>query len=202
MSAVTNLPKTRIQQYTPAQPAVPPTAQVTQVYLQPAQLLPGMLWKITIIDAGPPSETHVASYQSLPTDGTTEIINGILAAFDPTVDDFFSQLVVTADYDLRILTIVSPGFIIVQATVTPPFSKWELVAFPYALAEPVIRGAYSDALREAGQTDKAMAEEQGAVADVTDRVTKALAPGYNDLTDHRAPAPRYRGKLQGQGPPK
>jgi hypothetical protein len=201
MSSVNDLPKTRLQQYTPAQPATPPTAQVSQVYLQPAQLLPGMLWTITMMDAA--SETHEVNYQSLPTDGATEIINGILAGFNPVPpDDFFNQLVVTADYALRTLTIVSPGYIIVQASVTPPFSKWEMVAFPFALAEPVIRGVYSDALREGGQTDKALAEEQGAVAEVVDRGTKALAPGFTDLTDTRAPAARYRGKLQGQNAPK
>src|SRR4029077_14954972 len=123
MSSVNDLPKTRLQQYTPAQPAVPPTAQVTQVYLQPAQLLPGMLWKIRMTDAA--SVIHRVRYQSLPTDGATEIINGLLAAFNPTPpDDFFSELVVTADYSLRTLTIVSPGYLIVEATVTPPFSKW------------------------------------------------------------------------------
>jgi hypothetical protein len=195
------LPETRIQPFTAAHPAIPPTAQVTRVYLQPPQVVPGSTWTITIIDDA--GEPHVALYQALPTDGVTEIINGILAAFHPSPpDDLFSQLVITPDFSLRTLTIVSPGYITVQAAFTPAFSKWEPVLFPYALAEPVIRGAYADALREAGQTDKALAEEQATLQEVADRVTKALPPGYNDLTDVRAPAPRYRGKLQGQNAPK
>ena len=191
---ITPLPKSRIQQYTAAQPALPPTAQVTQIYLQPGQLVAGSVWVITVIDAD--GSTHVATYQSAPSDGPTEIINGILAAFNPTPpDDCFNELVVTANYALRFITIVSAEPIAVQASVTAPSdaaSKWELVAFPYALAEPVIRGAYSDGLREAGQTDKGMAEEQGAVAEVGDRIGKASATGYDALTDQQRPAPRYR----------
>jgi hypothetical protein len=195
------LSKTNIQHYAAARPAIPPTAQVTQVTLTPGgEVLPGCMWTITVTDTD--GSVHVASYQSLPTDGVTEIINGILAAFTPhPPDECFEELVVTADYDLKLITIVSPEYIIVEASVTPPLglNKWELVAFPYALIEPVVRGAYSDALREAGQTDKAMAEEQITVQEQGDRVTKALAPGYNPLTDQLAPAPRYRSKLPAQG---
>ena len=161
----------------------------------------GSLWTITITEAD--GSKHVASYQALPPDGQTEIINGILAAFNPTPpDECFSELVVTANYALRTLTIVSPDPITVEGAVTAPAGKWAVVDFPYALIEPVVDGAYADGLREAGQTDKAMAEQQNAGADQADRVTKALVPGYNDLTDTRAPAPRYQSKLPAQGPAK
>jgi hypothetical protein len=75
---------------------------------------------------------------------------------------------------------------------------WEVVLFPLALVEPVVRGAYADALRDLGQTDKAMAEEQGAAQEQGNQMSKALAPGYDDLTDQRAPAPRYESKLPAQ----
>jgi hypothetical protein len=198
------LVKTHIQQYAAAQPARPATAQATQIYLTPAGgVVPGSTWKFTLIDTA--GVEHVAIYEALPSDGQTEIINGIIASFNPTPpDDLFLTLVVTANYDLRFITIFSPAYVTVQAEVTSPIelSKWELVKFPLALVEPVVDGAYADALREAGQTDKAMAEQQNSTADFADRVTKALPPGYTDLTDARAPAPRYRGKLPAQGAPK
>jgi hypothetical protein len=189
-----SLTKERIQQYAEARPALAPVPQVTQVNLTPGgEVLPGCVWTITVTDTD--GSVHVATYQALPTDGVTEIINGILAAFNPAPpDDCFEELVVTADYDLQVITIVSPEYIIVEASVTPPIglNKWELVPFPYALVEPVVRGAYSDALREAGQTDKALTEEQGAVQEGADRINKAIAPAYDVLTDQQRPAPRYR----------
>lgn len=186
-----DLIKTRVQAYRAAQPALPPTAQVTQLYLSPGPaLLPGSAWTITVIDSH--GAAHTATYQALSSDGATEIIDGIMAAFD--ADPYFDAVVITPDYNLRLLTIASPEYVVVQATVRLPtgLNKWELVAFPYALIEPVTRGAYSDALREAGQTDKGMAEEQGAVAEVGDRIGKASATGYDALTDQQRPAPRYR----------
>jgi hypothetical protein len=64
--------------------------------------------------------------------------------------------------------------------------------FPLALVEPVVRGAYADALREGGQLDKATTEEQGAVSDLASRQSRIVAPPYNPLTDQDRPKPRYR----------
>lgn len=74
-------------------------------------------------------------------------------------------------------------------------TKWELVPFPEQLAEPVIRGAYADALRDDGQTDKAMAEEQAAMAVAAERAGVFLPTIPNTLTDQVLPsARRYRGR--------
>ncbi len=73
-------------------------------------------------------------------------------------------------------------------------AKWELVEFPYQIAEPVVKGAYSDALRDDGQTDKAMAEEQRAMQALGERASAQIAQDYDLLTDQQIPKPRYRSR--------
>ncbi len=72
-------------------------------------------------------------------------------------------------------------------------ANWTLVPFPFALADPVVRGAYSDALREEGQTDKGMAEEQAAGQAQVERAATFAAPDYDPLTGQQpAGVKRYQ----------
>ena len=77
---------------------------------------------------------------------------------------------------------------------------WALQAFPFAIADAVVRGAYGEALRDMGQTEKAMAEEQGAGALAGERAGSTLADDYDQLTDQQKPTPRYRIQM-GPSPP-
>jgi hypothetical protein len=74
----------------------------------------------------------------------------------------------------------------------PSSSFWELVPFPLCLVDAVVRGVYSDTLREEGQTDKGAAEEQGAVAEQTNRAGNEVAPNRDLITDQATPKSRYR----------
>jgi len=67
---------------------------------------------------------------------------------------------------------------------------WSLVPFPFVIAEPVWRGAYSDALRDEGQTAKAQAEEQAAMQELQLAITRELGVRYDTLTDQQTPTPR------------
>jgi hypothetical protein len=69
---------------------------------------------------------------------------------------------------------------------------WAVIPFPYAICEPVVHGAYSDALREEGQTDKAAAEEQAVTALILERASSFTAADYGPLTDRQPPASQYR----------
>ena len=71
-------------------------------------------------------------------------------------------------------------------------SKWAVVPFPEQLADMVVRGAYADALREEGQTDKGQEEEQAIAIDAVLKTGIQAAPNYAPLTDQTKPAPRYR----------
>jgi hypothetical protein len=190
-----------LQPYVPPAPPDAGQSQLTQVTISGDQVMGSTVYALMFRDLE--GGVHTASYDSAPTDGLAEIVTGLAAAITGSSDPWFGGVTLTVDTTLGTIQIATGGWVSTDASMSPGVSTyWEWVPFPYALAEPVIRGAYGDALREAGQTDKAMAEEQATLQEGADRVTKALAPGYNDLTDQRAPAPRYRGKLQGQGPPK
>jgi hypothetical protein len=172
-------------------------AQMVQLTLSAQSAVAGASYELTFIDTVGPS--HTIQYLNDPALSSAGILQGILQAIQASPDPFFNAMSLILDAPLLKLSFAAYDMVGLNAEVVPNRNAWwELVLFPLALVEPVVRGAYADALRDQGQTDKGMAEEQGAGAEVADRVTKALAPGYTDLTDQRAPAPRYRGKLQGQ----
>lgn len=73
--------------------------------------------------------------------------------------------------------------------VTNP-SWWSLVPFPYVIAEPVWRGAYSDALRDEGLHAKAAAEEQAAMNELQLAISRNLTTRFDQLTDQQTGVPR------------
>jgi hypothetical protein len=68
---------------------------------------------------------------------------------------------------------------------------WVLQAFPAEIVDLVVRGAYSDALREDGQTDKAQAEEQAVISEAQQKIASRSSIPYDWLTDQGMPPPRY-----------
>jgi hypothetical protein len=196
------LPGQQISAFYPGTPEVLAQPQLTLVTL-PSTLIPAAIYELTLLDAL--GASHEVVYESSATDGANQILAGLAAAFTAaaSTDSFLASVAVVIDYAGGRLNLSCPEPFSLTAIAKAQGSSpwWEALLFPYALVEPVVRGAYADALREAGQSDKGLAEEQGAVQERDERMTKALAPGYDDLTDQRAPAPRYRAKLVGQQPP-
>jgi hypothetical protein len=66
------------------------------------------------------------------------------------------------------------------------------VDFPEQIADLVVRGAYSDALKEDGQTDKGLAEEQAVLQEAQLKTGIQIRPPYAPMTDQARPSPRYR----------
>jgi hypothetical protein len=190
--------RVQVQTYIPAEASAPGQPQITQVTISQNQVKGCTTYSLTFRDLDdPPHMSHTASYYADAGEGLTQILTGLAAAINGSTDPWFAGISVSVDPALGILQIYSMDGVSTNASMSPENSTyWDRVLFPYALFEPVTRGAYSDALREAGQTDKAMAEEQGAVAEVGDRIGKAGAPAYDALTDQQRPAPRYRTRLR------
>jgi hypothetical protein len=69
---------------------------------------------------------------------------------------------------------------------------WNFVPFPSVLADVVKRGLYSDLLRDEGETGKAQAEEQGAMADLQSAVERNTMTRYDKITDQQTGVPRYQ----------
>jgi len=176
--------------------AVPPfqgQMQITELAIGTQQVLACADYVLTFIDIE--GLTHTVEYESVQGDGVAQILLGLSAAISGSQDAFFQDVVVNLDTTLGTIDLITIGGIAIDGTVTPESSTfWQKVVFPYALIEPVCRGAYADALREAGQTDKALAEEQGALQEDADRANKAIAPAYTTFTDQQRSTPRYRTK--------
>jgi hypothetical protein len=119
-------------------------------------------------------------------------MNGILAAFK--ADTFLQTLPVTPDLMNMTLAIASPiQQITVDAQILPPQPDptWQLIPFPFALVDMVLRGAYADALSEWGQVEKAAAEEKQSTEELVARAGAFLGPPYDKITDQEQPQPRY-----------
>jgi len=71
-------------------------------------------------------------------------------------------------------------------------SWWTLVPFAWELSGLVVRGAYAEALREDGQTDKARAEEAAVMSDVLLKISGIVSDPYDAISDESRRAPRYR----------
>jgi len=69
---------------------------------------------------------------------------------------------------------------------------WSQLAFPADNGDLIVHGAYADALREDGQTDKALAEEQALIGELEHKIASRILAPYDPLTDQAVPAARYR----------
>lgn len=178
------------QAYIEPLPAQPGQQQIASVIIGSDQGLPNTNYTVALTDSE--GAEHTISYDAGPTDGMPQILAGLVAAQEGSADPFFQQIYLATDTTLGTMAVGSITPVSVDATMTPVSSAyWEEVLFPLELVEPVVRGAYSDALRSEGQTDKGQAEEQGADAEQTSNIGKAIGPPYDVLTDQQRPAPRY-----------
>jgi len=172
---------------------VPPfqgQAQITELTIGQQQVIACADYLVTFIDLE--GGVHSVEYTSIEGDDVPQILLGLAAAISGSPDTFFQDVVVNVDTTVGTIDFLTLGGVAIDATVSPESSAfWDKVYFPYALVEPVVRGAYADVMREAGQTDKAMAEEQGAIQEDADRANKAVSPAYDSLIDQQRPAPRY-----------
>jgi hypothetical protein len=69
---------------------------------------------------------------------------------------------------------------------------WVLTPFPESAADLVIRYAFSEALREDGQFDKANSEEQAVLTDAVAKVAAMINLPFDPISDQARPPGRYR----------
>jgi len=181
----------QLQYFQAGSPGSPSIPQITNVSL-PNPLITSALYEIILIDAN--NGQHVIAYDSVGSDGVTEILNGLMANFNASADPWFDDVTLVPDFTFARLTISTLENVAVNAEVVTPNSPWwELVPFPFALADSVIRGILSDQLKEDGQTDKGMAEEQLVPTEVTVRSTSIQTAEESDpLTTQPLTKERYQ----------
>lgn len=158
----------QLQAYIPPTPPSDPIPQIVKVTMVGQDVFPGGIYTFTFGD--PLGIPHRASYTATLTDGAGQILAGLIAAIGSSGDSTLTGLQITLDVTTNSMTITSgPGSIGVDAEPGGSSVWWELVPFPFELVDAVIRGAGSDVLKEWGQLQAGIAEEQGVPQEVAIR---------------------------------
>jgi hypothetical protein len=183
----------RLQAYYAGQSATPAAPQTTVATL-PSTLIPNAIYQITIGE--PNGLLHSFEYATVAGDDANTILDGIKAAFDSAAlaDTFLAGLTCIVDYAHRKLSFSGlQDFSLSGIVIITDSPYWEPVDFPFALLDQTIRGVYADMLKEDGQTDKGMAEEQIVPTENTAVLTNiATGEDDDDLTTQQITKPRYQ----------
>jgi hypothetical protein len=185
----------QVQKFVDATAPAPGQGQQFKLSLMEEQVVPGATYQLTFTTVD--SINHTVIYTALSTDNAVQILSGLIdaiVALQPT-DPFFTGVLSTLDTVSPSATFTidkTMGLVSMDTEIIPPGSTfWELVLFPLALVDQVVRGAYAEALKEGGQTDKGAAEEQLAPTENQVAAARFDAPEYPALTDQQKPRSRY-----------
>jgi hypothetical protein len=185
----------QVQAYVPATPYTPGQGQSFTLSITQAQVVSNTLYTTTFTTVD--EVQHVAAYTALPTDNAQQILNGLIQniiSMQPT-DPFFTGVRSTLDTVSPAATFTldkSIGMVSLHVLIQPPGGAfWDLVPFPFALVDEVVRGAYANSLKEGGQTDKGGIEEKVVPTELQIAAGKFTAPQYPALTDQSQQRSRY-----------
>jgi hypothetical protein len=151
----------QVQAFIPGVPGTGIIPQLSKVTISQGQVIPNAIYTISFFDQS--GARHTASYQSDNLVNGARIMAGLADAIaaQQASDPFFAALVLTVDSTEPSLTVASLQPTSIDVVIGIQSSLyWELVPFPLALADQVIRGAYADLLKEWTQAAQGMAEEQ------------------------------------------
>lgn len=181
------------QTYTPALAAATGLPRITRITITDSTTYPGFIYALEMI--GTDGELHRVEYTSQIYDSSAQILQGLVSAVAASDDTFWETVQLAFDPDGLTLdvSIFDNASTDVHVDAPPPPAGgawWELTPFPLALADQVIRGATADVLKEWGQTQEGMAEEQVVSQEAGIR-TNAVSPSNAPLTEQLTTS-RYR----------
>jgi hypothetical protein len=180
----------QLQSYILEKAAVASTPQKTLLTMSINEVTAGAIYTLTLID-GTGTE-HTVEYTAQYSDSAASIFVGLSAAVSAATDPYFDQVATAVDVTSPSLTVLSPAASVAGSITSPGSAYWELVPFPLALADQVMRGAYADLLKEGGQTDKAGGEEQLVLTEQGAKTAALTSQQYDPLTDQERPRSRYK----------
>jgi hypothetical protein len=187
---------TQIQPYIAFTPPTGVTPQILVVTFSQQQLVPGSLYTFAFSSATPPGEEHAVTYQSNVADGIGDILGGIANAIIAAAltDPFFNGISVSVDLVGNTITIRSGRVIAVDPTLLSPSPYWELLLFPQALVNAVVRGASADFLAEWGEIQSGLAVGQGVGVQQEEPNARGdfEATPNAPLTNQQEPNSRYK----------
>jgi hypothetical protein len=181
------------QTYIPLFAAASGQAQITRVTITPDTTHPGAVYELHVI--GSDGTDHAVEYASALSDSSVQIFQGLILATETSTDTFWGSVVLSFDPTGITLDIaVRDRFSVTPITRPAPGQGqwWELVPFPKALADQVMRGGYADLLKEWGQTDKGLTEEQAVPVEDGVATSKFASMPDPPLTGQERGLSRYR----------
>jgi hypothetical protein len=120
--------------------------------------IPGAIYSATITELD--GTEHTVEYASNTYDTRNQILNGILLAIGTSTDQVVNTIGTALNTTEPSATLSLTRTLGVMVQVRPPASQfWQLVPFPEALFNPVVRGAGATLMGEWDQTDKQSVEE-------------------------------------------
>lgn len=167
--------------------------QKLQVGLSDDQMMPGATYSLSFIDTL--GVEHTVEYVASDFDGPNQVMAGLLSAFhaEQLTDDFLQKIGSSLDTSGTSATFTTPNRVSLHSLISIPTSPyWDVVLFPAVLADPIIRGARADALKEMGQEDKGLAEEQLVPTESDAKQATISSRPFNALTDQQQQASKYR----------
>jgi len=189
----------QLQAYLPAIPPTPGVPQIAVVTITDSQVASGTIFSIGFVDAT--GTEHSFSYMADVTDSAAQVIQGLAASLADAAlsDEVLAMVQLSVNLTAGTMTFTTDERAAIDATYAAISPFWLYVAFPFDWVDLVVRGAYAEALREDGQTDKAQQEEQMVLVDLAFKRDSLTRSQFDLLTDQSIPASRYR-LPQGPGP--
>lgn len=142
---------------------------------------------------------HQVGYTSERDEDLETTLTGIIGAINAaaTGDPFWGEVIANPDADTNSIEFLTTETVEFRGTAEVQSDpnvgdQWEQVVFPQRIAEPVMNGMYQDALREEGQTDKALAEAPVTERELVVATSKSVNQPFDRLTQQQAPRSRYR----------
>jgi hypothetical protein len=179
------------QSYVPSLAATSGQPQTTRITITDDTTYPGGTYNLTV--TGSDGVPHLVTYVSNLYDSSAQILQGLVLAIEAAAltDAFWTTAQLTFDpTGLTLDVTIRDHFSVTPNAQAPPQSGfWELVPFPRALADQIIRGATAGVLKEWGQSQEGMIEEQ-AVGAETEVRAQSFTP-KETLTQQQIPGSRY-----------
>jgi hypothetical protein len=186
----------QVQAYVPPASSKDAVPKMLKLMISEQQVIPSAKYQLVFTSLD--SKQHTVVYTSLGTDDAVQILDGLIKAMIELqgADPFFTGIDSTLDASIApsAMFTIAPTIakVSLDALVIPPGSIWwSKVLFPRALVDQVVRGAYADALKEEGQPDKGMPEEQQVPNEQTIRTAAYASKQYDGLTDQVIQRSRY-----------
>lgn len=184
------LKNTQSQSYIPATAPAERTTQQVKLTITDQDMQPGATFTFAFFDTL--GVMHEVSYVAKTSDSTAQVLQGLASAMQTANDSTLNGLITLVDPATGSMLITSPYPGGIKSEMSPAGNAWwSLVPFPFDLIDTVIRGANADVLKEWGQDDKAMSEEQAVPQEIGIRTTVAQNQNFESLSARDRNKSRY-----------